>query len=114
MLADSTHRKREANPICPVTDSVAFPTSFKQLSWRDPDGFIVRDDGRILRAVASEKADRTRELLAAPWMRRLIEAGSIPATRELTQPPPLAPDPGRWVWFEHDPLPFPCYPHEGR
>jgi SAM-dependent methyltransferase len=82
------------------------------LSWRDPDGFVVRDRGRILRAVTLEKRDQTRALLDSPWMRELMRTGVIPHTVELTQAVPSAADDGRWFWLEHEELTFPCYPHE--
>jgi len=90
------------------------------LSFRDPDGFVVRDQGRILRAVAFAKAGQTRALLAAPGMIRLIAEWAVPRTVELPQPPTrfLAPEPGAqsqppsWLWLEHEELAFPVYPHE--
>jgi len=81
-------------------------------SWRDPDGFVVELDGRILRAVAPEKAGELRALLTEPWFKRFIDAGSIPATIEITDPGGEVPLAEGWVWFEHQRLRFPCYPHE--
>jgi SAM-dependent methyltransferase len=82
------------------------------LSWRDPDGFVVKDQGRILRAVAQGKAAQTRALLAAPWMTRLMADGHIPQTAELEGPPPALGTSQAWAWLEHEEVPFPCFPHE--
>jgi SAM-dependent methyltransferase len=80
------------------------------LSWRDPDGFVVRDQGRILRAIVAEKAEQTRALIQSPWMMALIAEGLVPKTIELRTPPPQ--HVGHWLWLQHDELAFPCYPHE--
>lgn len=85
---------------------------FEALSWRDPDGFVVNVQGRILRAVAPEKSEQIRSLIQERWLRRLVEAGDCPRTVEVPSPP----HPGRpmedWLWLEHEALPLPCYPHE--
>lgn len=84
----------------------------EKLSWRDPDGFIVNCQGRILRAVAAGKADQTRALIRSQWMIRLIDQGAIPDTKEALDPPPLEDACGQWLWLQHRRLGFPCYPHE--
>jgi SAM-dependent methyltransferase len=81
------------------------------LSWRDPDGFVVNVEGRILRAVAPEKADEMRMLLRAPWLKHMVDGGLIPRTVEISDPPRS--DRGTdWLWLQHEALCFPCYPHE--
>lgn len=87
------------------------PNPATQLSWRDPDGFVINFNGRILRAVSPAKVAEIRELINEPWMAKLVGEGSLAQTEELQEPPPVAAA-GSWAWFEHDPLPFPCYPHE--
>jgi len=82
------------------------------LSWRDPDGFVVKDQGRILRAVSSLKTVQTRALLAAPWMTRLMAAGQVPQTAELIGAPPTLASAQDWLWLEHAEVTFPCFPHE--
>jgi SAM-dependent methyltransferase len=82
------------------------------LSWRDPDGFVVNLQGRILRAVRVDKAAQIQELLSTPWMAQLIEEGAIPKTVEAVAPTAFAAARDRWYWLEHEPLPFPCYPQE--
>jgi SAM-dependent methyltransferase len=82
------------------------------LSWRDPDGFVVNFQGRILRAVHVDKLAQTRELLHAPWMRQLIAERVVPQTVEVVAPPDLTAAGGPWFWLEHDVVSFPCYPQE--
>jgi SAM-dependent methyltransferase len=82
------------------------------LSWRDPAGFVLRDQGRILRAVAPEKAAQTRALLGASWMQGLMATGLVPRTAELAGPAPVLNDSRDWLWLEHEEITFPCYPHE--
>jgi len=88
------------------------PVNAEALSWRDPAGFVVRDQGRILRAVSPNKAQQTRSLLAASWMRDLMSAGFVPQTAELVGPPPVLDDAEAWLWLEHEEITFPVYPHE--
>jgi len=82
------------------------------LSWRDPDGFVVKDQGRILRAVAAAKSAQTRALLAAPWMTQLMAQGHVPKTVELRGQPPSLESSHAWLWLEHEEVSFPCFPHE--
>ncbi len=81
-------------------------------SWRDPDGFVVKHEGRILRAVVAEKAEQTRALLRAPWIVRLIEQGLVPRTVEVGSPYSAAEVSNQYFWLEHEALEFPAYPHE--
>jgi len=82
------------------------------LSWRDPDGYVVKIQGRILRRVVTEKSAQIRMLINASWFVRFMREGLIPATSEVPPPVPFceASDPG--LWLEHEALEFPCYPHE--
>ena len=50
-------------------------SSYKQLSWRDPAGFVVSVEGRILRAVDQQNAGQVRALLARPMGRRFDRFG---------------------------------------
>jgi len=84
----------------------------ERLSWRDPDGFVVGVQGRILRAVAMLKSEQTRQLVNAPWMVKLMAAGRVPKTVEISDPPPIMEDMDEWLWLEHDALPLACHPHE--
>jgi SAM-dependent methyltransferase len=97
------HRAEQLMPALPESE---------RLSWRDPDGFVVKLQGRIFRAVAPQKSEQIRALMNAPWMARLVGDGSITRTVEVLVPPPELQSSGQWLWLEHDALPFPCYPHE--
>jgi SAM-dependent methyltransferase len=82
------------------------------LSWRDPDGYVVRQGGRILRAVRVAKAEETRALLGEPWMAALMREGAVPPTVEIAPPASLGAAAADHLWLEHETLDFPCYPHE--
>ena len=45
---------------------MSIASDLKSLSWRDPDGFVVKEEGRILRAVMAGKSEHTKALLRAP------------------------------------------------
>jgi SAM-dependent methyltransferase len=45
-------------------------------------------------------------------MKRLIAEGCFPSTSEVSAPGQLANLERPYVWFEHEALEFPCYPHE--
>lgn len=88
------------------------PVTSERLSWRDPAGFVIRAQGRILRAVDPGQFQQTRTLIDSTWTKGLIEAGSLPRTVELSDPPQVMDHPEQWHWLEHEELSFPCYPHE--
>jgi len=92
-----------------MTESAA---QFEQLSWRDPDGFVLKAQNRILRAVALARVDQTQELMKAPWFVRLSAEGHVPQTLPALSLPQGIPQPHEWLWLEHPRLAFPCYPHE--
>jgi SAM-dependent methyltransferase len=83
-----------------------------RVSWRDPDGFVVKTEGRILRAVVADKFDQTRVLLGSPWFVSLIDQGLVPRTHVLASPPASYESVAPMLWLEHEVLEFPCYPHE--
>jgi len=87
-------------------------TESEILSWRDPAGFVVNIQGRILRAVHVDKTAQTQELLRTPWMLQLIADGVVPKTFEVAAPPALSGVGGEWFWLEHEVVEFPCYPQE--
>jgi SAM-dependent methyltransferase len=88
------------------------PATGEPLSWRDPDGFVVKFGARILRAVTLEKAAQTIELLGTSWMQEMMADGTIPRTVVLAEPPQVMEQSERWLWLEHEVLPFPCFAHE--
>jgi SAM-dependent methyltransferase len=83
---------------------------FGRLSWRDPGGFVVKFQSRILRAVAPQKAEQLTSLLRERWFVKLTQDGLLPETLEVG--PPELEHADQWAWFEHSVLEFPCYPHE--
>lgn len=83
-----------------------------QISWRDPSGFVLREGGRIFRAIAPEAVRQVRRLLDSPWFHARVEKGDIPASKWLSAVPRNYPQADRSLWLEHDVLSFPCYPHE--
>lgn len=91
---------------------ITFPPKPVALSWRDPDGFVIKVDGRILRAVSAEKAEQTRVLLREPWVVKRIAEGQLPATIEVPRPAQLEEYGDRYIWLAHAELAMPCYPHE--
>ena len=82
-----------------------------QTSWRDPSGFVLRSQGRILRAVRPEAADLLRRLFDSPWYQARVSVGSFPNSQWLSELPDH-PQASQYVWIEHQALHFPCYPHE--
>jgi len=85
---------------------------FEQLSWRDPDGFVIRHGGRVLRAVSADKSATYKALLQTPWMQQLISEGVLPATFELNEGPQEVDQQQQWSWLRHEEVAFPGYPHE--
>lgn len=83
-----------------------------QLSWRDPDGFVVKKDGRIFRAVHAAKVADTRELLEQAWYRKGIADGWFPESSWVAGGVEQLVDTSELSWLEHRVLAFPCYPHE--
>ncbi len=84
----------------------------EQLSWRDPSGFVLRQEGRIFRAVVPEVALNLRKLLNSPWVRARIDGGTIQNSSWLSEGPRGYPQENQFHWLEHEVLDFPCYPHE--
>lgn len=84
----------------------------KQISWRDPAGFVARRDGRIFRAVATHKVAQLEKLLDTQWYRDGIAREWFPASNWVED------NGAGWLpeidgrWLEHRALRFPCFPHE--
>ena len=75
-------------------------------SFRDPDGFIFRQEDHLYRAVKPAAIETLNSFLASPSGRSLSESNCLvrswPAQAEL---------PG-WEVLEHEPVFFPSYPYE--
>src|SRR6266568_5005150 len=84
----------------------------RQVSWRDPSGHVVIQDGRVFRAVAPHVATRLGAILDSAWYGELVSSGSVVASDMLERPPPGIEGGERWTWIEHPRLGFPTYPHE--
>jgi len=92
-------------------------------SFRDPGGRVIRSGGRILRFVVPEAVAELRSVLAHPVPRRLVEAGRVVRSRELSiwEAAEYTRDPAfrsivrncsDGAIFEHEAIPFPTYPYE--
>jgi SAM-dependent methyltransferase len=86
--------------------------TLEQLSWRDPSGFVAKKDGRIFRAVSTDKVAELQALLDAPWYREGVAAGWFPASEWVNNHGDSVIDTEQTRWIEHRALDFPCYPHE--
>lgn len=75
-------------------------------SFRDPEGSVLRREGRILRRVEPAAAARLRAFLGSPLGQALAAEGAIIETWELPEGGDGA------VWFEHRRVRFPSYPYE--
>ncbi len=73
---------------------------------------MIRQGERTLRAVTPEATANVENLLAAPWFRARVTAGSLPATNWTDAGPTDLADAAHYRWLEHKTLQFPCYPHE--
>lgn len=83
-----------------------------KLSWRDPDGYVVKKDGRIFRAVNAAKVADTRELLQQAWYQQGEADGWFPPSTWVEGSVDQFADTSDVSWLEHRALEFPCYPHE--
>ncbi len=84
-------------------------------SFRDPDGWVVRDSDRVLRFVNATAAPLMQEFLASDLGKQLMAGGQIVATT------PCNGDEGRQqadgsgfegIVLQHEPVPFVSYPYE--
>jgi SAM-dependent methyltransferase len=84
----------------------------EQVSFRDPDGHVLRIGDRVLRVLRRERAEECDRLLAAPWFAGLVDEGALPRTWRIDRPEGCEAWGDDWFWLEHEALPFPLYPHE--
>lgn len=83
-------------------------------SFRDREGRIFYQDGKVFRALSERAAAAWKKLEASELFHRFVAAGKIVATREADDPKEalkeLSP---HWVLaLEHDRIPFISYPYE--
>ena len=84
-------------------------------SFRDRDGRVYREQGRVLRGLSPTALENFRQLEKAPFFRGLLEAGKVVETRLLSDDEnPLPADiKARWAGFiEHAPVAVISYPYE--
>jgi predicted RNA methylase len=83
-----------------------------QVSFRDPDGYVIRSGGRIFRCVLPQAAAEVLDFLASPLAAEQTAAGNLAGTVVL--PPGDAPFdvPAGATLLEHSAIPFPNYPYE--
>ena len=75
--------------------------------FRDPDGTVFSDGGRILRAVRAAGVPKVDALLASPAAKRFVSEGRLVASRVVEQ---KADDAA--LVLEHDRVAFPSFPYE--
>ena len=93
-----------------ATDILTSPASVSGASsFRDPDGVLLRREGRYLRVVRPSAAAELAEFLDSGFARRLFDEGRLPRTRILT---PAEAGLADGVVMEHEPIPFPSFPYE--
>jgi hypothetical protein len=83
-------------------------------SFRDPDGFIIRQGERIFRVVLPSAVDRWRQFAASGLTAELQSAGLLVPTHEVA-PDALASEsalPAGAIVLEHERIPFVSYPYE--
>lgn len=86
--------------------------TLKNVSWRDPSGFVAKKNGRIFRAVSTDKAPDVEALFNAPWYRQGVADGWFPESEWVTNRVEAVTDTAQLRWLEHRAVNFPCYPHE--
>lgn len=84
----------------------------KKVSWRDPSGFVAKKNGRIFRAVSTQKVDDVETLINAPWYRQGVADGWFPQSEWVAGRVESVTDTAHLRWLEHRAVDFPCYPHE--
>jgi SAM-dependent methyltransferase len=78
-------------------------------SFRDPEGVLLRREGRYLRVVKAPAAAQLTGFLDSAFARRLFEEGRLPRT-VILNPAETAAEAG--LVLEHEPIPFPSFPYE--
>lgn len=85
---------------------------FDSGSFRDPSGRILRQDGKILRAIFNQGAANYEAARDAGVYRRAVSRNRMVDLRETDISQLAGIDPGLRVVLEHPPLPFISYPYE--
>src|SRR6185312_17448159 len=85
---------------------------FDSGSFRDPSGRILRQDGKILRAIFNQGAANYEAARDAGIYRRAVSRGRLVDLRETDTSLLAGIDPARCVVLEHPRLPFVSSPYE--
>lgn len=86
-----------------------------RVSFRDPDGFLVRSGARLYRCVAPHAAAKTLRFLLSPLATHWMKEGVLCQTRESSVDDCSLPElslPSGTLILEHQPISFPNYPYE--
>ncbi len=91
------------------------PEVARQVSFRDPDGFVLHADNRIFRIVLPHLHTDFREFLASEFATDCMASGTLSSTRVVSKSDddeglPDVPDGS--LLLEHRPVRFPSYPYE--
>jgi len=81
-------------------------------SFRDPSGYVLHRDGRILRAVTARGAPDYAAAEKSGLIAELVERGWLVATKRLDPPTSDPALDGATIVLEHERLPFISYPYE--
>ncbi|MGC2111818.1 MAG: hypothetical protein WA655_20040 [Candidatus Korobacteraceae bacterium] len=81
-------------------------------SFRDPDGYILRQGERIFRVVLPSAAERWRRFASSGLAAELQSAGLLVPTQEVTSQSLLSQLPAGSIVLEHELIPFISYPYE--
>lgn len=81
-------------------------------SFRDPSGYVLHRDGRILRAVTARGAADYAAAEESGLIAELVERGWLVATKRLDPPTGDLALGGASIVLEHERLPFISYPYE--
>jgi SAM-dependent methyltransferase len=87
------------------------------ISFRDPDGRVVSKDGRVLRFVRQTGGETFLKFTQTDLASELFQEGKVIGTTRIDRQEAMSFLPAAglfetaYIW-EHDPIPFPSYPHE--
>lgn len=84
-------------------------------SLRDPAGYLVKCDNRLIRVIRPEFVNEYRLLLTGPWLQGQCQTGTVGAFRILHTDEAVGfvgPEAAECLCLEHDVIDFPSYPTE--